>query len=363
MKDQKLTLLARTWRHCTLIRLLVTGAQLLGCSGPTMALTVSGPGFTHLGQVAASSTSDTTDSWFYAHNTRTLGLNLILSATPDNWFAMCDQVLPNVLTPDGNYYGWELSPGSGVYGVIYDSSVTTSIWLWDNKHSMTATWSANGRSSTGHTDGVANCFTSIPRNTIYRMKTGENTLNGQLKYGVYVDSIAPLADSYTLRFYIGKYRGSITPVSQAFTVNLTACTVTAPSKIRFGNVDAGVTAPVISSDDDIKITCSGLAPSVNVSYTAQAISATQSQTELVMSNSQNQTLGTVRGFIGTNADSEAGCNNAATSVHFGAPAQRLLKTAANNRGHIIPLKWVFCPVSSAPPGEGTASATLDIIWQ
>ncbi|AHG22940.1 hypothetical protein Z042_20530 [Chania multitudinisentens RB-25] len=195
------------------------------------------------------------------------------------------------------------------------------------------------------------------------LRTGDNTLSGQLNYGVYVDTTRPQAGTYNLNFYLGKYQGSFTPVSHALNVRLTACTVTTPSQIRFGTVDAGSVAPVISPDSGIDLACNGRAPTVNVSYSAQAVSPTQTSSQLVMSNGQNQAQGTVRGFIGNGADADVGCNDAATSIHFGSPAKSLLANAASNQSHTIPLKWVLCPNATPVLGEGRASATLDIIWQ
>ncbi|AHG22939.2 hypothetical protein Z042_20525 [Chania multitudinisentens RB-25] len=340
--------------------------MLWGNALPTLALDILGPGFTPLGQLTASSTSRANGN--YSYNTNgTLGINIYVGRSND-FTTRCSSVLPNIQTPDGNYYGWELSPNSGVYGVIYDSALNSWVWNPDNyttRASLTATWQANGKASTNGTDNIANCYTAVPHTdrAAFSLRVGDDTLSGQLKYGVYVDTTRPQAGTYNLQFYLGKYQGTFIPVSQILNVHLTACTVTTPSQVRFGTVDAGSVAPVISPDSGIDLACSGRAPTVNVSYSAQAVSPTQTSSQLVMSNGQNQAQGTVRGFIGNGADADAGCNDAATSIHFGNPAKSLLANAASNQSHTIPLKWVLCPNATPVLGEGRASATLDIIWQ
>lgn len=328
------------------------------------ATEVSGPGFTPLGEIAASSISNNTFSGYYAD--QKLGLNLILTRQFDSY---CDTALPNVRTPDGKYYGWELSPGSGVYGVIYDSVLTAWLWTSDKytqKSSITATWLANGQASTNGTDQTANCYTSVPRATSgknFAMRHGENTLSGLLKYGVYVDPTSRKAGSYTLRFNIGKFMGKYNPVTQTFIVNLTACTVSTLTQIRFGTVDANSRAPIISPNGGLDISCAGQPTSVNLTYSAEAVVyQADSPTELMMSNSKGEKQGTVRGFIGVNAESDAGCSDKVSSVRFDATTVSLKSGAKNNQSHNFPLIWVLCSKQSAQPGEGKANAILNINW-
>lgn len=349
-------------------RVILAGLLLWGCAGAAMALDVNGPGFTPLGQIIASSISIKTASASYAPGSVSSGINFILSSSDVT--PLCnDSALPNKLTPDGKYYGWELSPGTGVYGVIYDSSVTGWVWKsssYTGKHTITATWQASGKASTNGTDRTANCYAAMPHggsNSVFYLRENEDTLSGVVKYGVYVDSTAPKAGNYTLSFYLGKFQGTFTPVSKAFTVNLTTCTVSTPAQVRFGDLDAGSVTPVFSSDGGLDISCSGKTPTINLSYGAQAVSATRSATELVMSNSENQTQGVVRGFVGSTAEADAGCSDKTSSVRFGAPAASLATGADNNMTLMFPLKWVLCPVASASPGKGSASAILDIHWQ
>ncbi|EPC4333572.1 hypothetical protein ACRZTK_004149 [Enterobacter asburiae] len=331
--------------------------------GLAYAQDVTGPGFTPLGVITPSSISTVTDTW----NTRSniLGTDLILSQTGNDIVAHCSNALPNILTPDGKFYGWELAPGSGVYGVIYGSTVTGWIWTsssYTTKTSIIATWQDNGQASTNGTHNMANCYSSASYDASIALRKNEDTLSGQLKYGVYVDTTAPKAGNYTLSFYLGKYRGTFTPILQTITVSLTACTVSTPSYVRFETVEAGTMDPVISSEGGLEVACEGNLPTVNLSYSVQAVSAARSPTELVMENSQNQTQGIIRGFTGSGADSDAGCSDTASSVRFDATTTGLLVGATNNQSHRFPLKWVLCPERTAPPGEGHASAVVSISW-
>lgn len=270
-----------------------------------------------------------------------------------------------MLTPDGKYYGWELSPGSDVYGVIYESIITG--WLWatpslTTKTYITAYWSMNGFASTDRMNNKENCYSSISRGAEYYSRKGDNTLYGQLKYGVYVDSVAPKAGNYNLNFFIGKQERKFARISQPINVILNECTITTPGLIRFGTLDAGSTTPVVSPDGGLDIVCSGQSTTLNLSETVHAVSALQSSTELILSNIQNQEQAVVRGFISSGTKNDGVCHDTTTSLHFDSTTTTLEQGAANNQSHRFPLQWVLCPKRGVPPGKGTASATLIINW-
>ncbi|WP_155412648.1 hypothetical protein [Yersinia intermedia] len=263
-----------------------------------------------------------------------------------------------VLIPANGQFSGQVSIARKTYSGSASTSSLGSLQL-SNAYSGPSNW----------------CVQNVPASSPSGIRnTGFYAGNFSLSWYVYVDpSVAVGTIASVPTFYVSRsIAGSGWGVAKSIAANIsgyqikvtsTTCTLSTPSQIQFGTIDAGSTAPVISSDSGLDISCNGVAPTVNVSYTAQAVSATQTPTQLVMSNTQNQTLGMVRGFIGTNADSEVGCNDAVTSLKFGAPATNLLTAAANNTAHKIPLKWVLCPSSYAVPGQGVASATLDIIWQ
>lgn len=194
---------------------------------------------------------------------------------------------------------------------------------------------------------------------------------GSFETGIYVSSgitsaTVSVPELYVTRGYANSAAGQagtfIGTSGKTYTI-VSDCTVSTPATVSFGNIDAGSTDSVISPDEGMGVSCEGALTTVNITYSVQPISQTLTTSTLAMTNSQGTTLGAVRGFIGTNADTDAGCNDTATSIHFGASATNLLTAAANNTSHTLPLKWVLCPSSSAVPGQGTASATLDIIWQ
>lgn len=342
---------------------LMTGMLMCGNIGATMALEINLPGFTPLGEVTVNGINYSNVGGYASPGE---GSNIYVGHS-NNIRASCDTALENSLTPDGQFYGWELVSNSGVYGVIYDSSVTGWIILQENnsRFALTASWASNGQVSSDklNYNNKANCYKAVSGYRQITIPGGERSLSGLVKYGVYVDPIAGKSGSYNLNFYVGKFQTNFVQASQTFDVKLTECSVSTQSQIRFGTVDAGSVAPVISSDGGLDITCNGKPPTVSISYTAHAVSATRTSTELVMSNLENQSLGTVRGFIGNSADGDAGCNDAVTSVHFGAPAKNLLTGVGNNQSYSIPLKWVLCPDQQAVPGAGTASAILNINWR
>ena len=346
---------------------LVIGVLLTGITIPVYAEDVTGPGFTSLGIVQAYSQSDITSfESLDGGNDKKYGINFILS-TSNNRLGLCSAALPNVLTPDGQFYGWELSPYSGVYGVIYDSSILAYSLTanYANKIYTTSTWSANGKASDG-LGGVKNCYTpdkaNFPQATAW-FRNGENTLSGQLNYGVYIDSTNPKAGNYNLDFYLGKFSGVYTHVSVPLTVTLTSCTVNTPTQVNFGNISAGSTTPVVSADGGLNVVCAGAPPTVNILYSAQFISPLVSPTTLSMSNNEGVKMGNVRGFIGTNAENDVGCTDKNTSMDFNGTTLPLLVGANNNSSLNIPLKWVLCPDARPGVGEGAASVMLNIIWK
>ncbi|WP_300005248.1 hypothetical protein [uncultured Cedecea sp.] len=83
----------------------------------------------------------------------------------------------------------------------------------------------------------------------------------------------------------------------------------------------------------------------------------------MMKNAQNQLQGYVRGFIGDNAGSDAGCNDTSSSILFNQDPVLLLENVDNNMSYSLDLKWVLCPVANPGLGAGTASTTLNVIWQ
>lgn len=346
---------------------------LYGATFSSQAINVNGYGFHPLGSVipvliTTSSLNATPVTSSVAP--RTFGLFTKMPSATSRSDCSAYTVLPNTLTSDGKYYGWELVPGSGIYGVIYDSSVTAFLdgYYPDPKTSVTVTWGSNGKvsyTSSHGAWGITHCYTSTPTSYTYKYTQGQNTISsGNIKYGIYIASgAAPLTKKYDFAFYIWKWFSNPMSVLQTVDVSFTNCTVATPGQIKFGTVDAGSVTPVISTDSGLDIACAGQPPSVNLSYSAQAVSATRSPTELVMSNSENQTQGVVRGFVGRTAAADAGCSDKTSSVRFGAEATSLATGADNNQALTFPLKWVLCPVASAPPGQGTASAILDIHWQ
>ncbi|HDC4393625.1 TPA: hypothetical protein O8L60_004619 [Enterobacter cloacae] len=334
-----------------------------GNIGAAIALEINMPGFSHLGEVTVNGINYSNVNGYASPGE---GTNVYVGHSNNN-SASCNTALENILTPDGKYYGWELAPNSGVYGIIYDSNVTGWITLKENnsRFELTANWASNGRVSSDkmNYNNRENCYKAVSGYKQINIPGGERSLSGQVKYGVYVDPITGKSGSYNLKFYVGKFQTNFTEASQTVDVKLTACSVLIQSHISFGDVNAGSVAPVISSEGGLDIACHGKPPTVSLSYTAHAVSATRSSTELLMSNVQNQSLGTVRGFVGNTADSDAGCNDASSSIHFGAPAKNLLTHVGSNQSYSIPLKWVLCPDQQAVPGTGTANAILNLNWR
>ncbi|HDC4393722.1 TPA: hypothetical protein O8L60_004720 [Enterobacter cloacae] len=354
-------------------KLALWSLVLYGTAFSTQAIEVQGYGFHPLGSVVPVMVTTRNVSNRPGTPTpapRTIGLFKI--APPVGSSPLCEDssILPNTLTPDGKYYGWELASGSGIYGVIYNSSVTAYLdgSGSDPRTTITLNWGSNGKvsyTSSHGAWGLTHCYSSTPVLSYYSFISGRNTISsGNIKYGIYVaPGAAAVSKQYDFSFYISKWYSSPTSVQETVDLYFTDCTVTTPSRVRFGTVDAGSETPVISADGGLDIACVGGSPTVNLSYSAQAVSSIQSPTELVMKNSQNQTQGIVRGFIGSSADSDARCSNSATSVRFDDTTTPLQTGAANNQSHSFPLKWVLCPERTAQPGEGNASAVLSINWQ
>lgn len=272
----------------------------------------------------------------------------------------------------GGYSGILIS--TGVLFVIYDGTLSGLRGTGAGTLNYSYSWNSAGvLSPPTNTQAVwcADPRVNVINGKGVRLALPNGYTTGSFHTGIYIapgitNPTITVPSLYVTRGYasnIGSQPGTaIASTGKTYTV-VSECTITTPSYIAFGNIDIGATSAVTSPDGGINVACTGAMTTVSISYSARAVSATHSATTLAMLNSQGEIQGNVRGFVGINADNDTGCNDTDTSMHFGSEPKSLLSNVANNQTHSIPLKWVLCPTQSAAPGQGTASATLDFIWQ
>ncbi|CAI1546683.1 hypothetical protein [Serratia fonticola] len=272
-------------------------------------------------------------------------------------------------TIDG-YSGVQIAPG--VLFVIYDGSLSGQRGSSAGTLSYNYAWGAKGvlAPATGtEATWCADPRVNVTNGRSVTLATPNGGTTGSFKTGIYVSSGITNATVTVPQLYVTRgYAATSAQLGTAvfgsglsYTI-ASDCTVSTPTHVAFGNVDVGSTSSVIASDGGVGVSCEGALTKVSLSYNAQALSPIPTTTTLAMTNNQGTTLGTVRGFIGTNAESQVGCTDASTSMRFNNTSVSLLNNASNNTAHTIPLKWVLCPLSTATAGEGNASATLNIVW-
>ncbi|CAA0356058.1 TPA: hypothetical protein R1B10_002673 [Klebsiella pneumoniae] len=314
------------------------------------------------------------------------------ASSPDRY---CNNTLP-YLTIDG-YTGYEVSPG--VLLIPY-GSIRTPFRLSAATHSGTSQMYYQALVPNTMATGIANgswdqkgiisgdAVSSAARGSCKSFIKGNNPINNNdwqainydygtaqfnMGYGVYV---SPTAAPFQKTVYIHQtYFGLLTngmnsAVTRSFDLNLPSvnCTLNVPAVVDFGSVtsDAETAAKGISQQSTFAVNCSstgGLPVSTTVGYSFTPKSQKGDKTSIpLIAKSGGAAVGSVRGFLGENAGSEAGCVNKNTSILMdGTP--KPLRTITNNSSWSEPLFWVLCPKSDANPGLASATATLELYWQ
>lgn len=335
-----------------------SGVILMLISVSAFAISVTGTGFTPLGQIDTNEIVNTSAT---PNRNHVGGFFLLVSGSPrSDLGASCSSGKPynNLSIPGTSYYGSYLAPG--IFLVFYDSVITSV----NNYVSVLPTetrvikFDSNGQMDNGNKI----CIGEQRDGSHILYEAGKHEVSGILKYGIYVTPSAVSGANLNLSIYVYRAYSTVISINEPTQVNLIDCSVATPALIDFQDVPAGNTTPVIDHNSNISINCTGKAPSVSINYSMTSISETANNTSLMMKNAQNQLQGYVRGFIGDNASIDAGCNDAPSSMFFNQNPITLISNKPNNAAYSLDLKWVLCPIANPGLGEGTASTTLNIIW-
>ena len=187
-------------------------------------------------------------------------------------------------------------------------------------------------------------------------------------YGVYVSSTAAAGSLPTTYLQLHKTSGVNKQAILTFSdlvVSRTQCTLNTDAVVPFGDV----TPSQASSGNGIKVQSSLGVNCTNETGTTAAISysvtpksqAGDQYTLPMISTAGGGIAGDIRGFLGANAATDAGCTTKASSLQMDS-TQVALRNISNSESWSDPLVWVLCPRATAEPGPASAAATIDVNW-
>lgn len=342
------------------------GIFIYGCSLTIYAVPVTGLGLNPVGQI---DTSNIIYSTVHGYNRNYAGAFFfgIAPVGLPNALYQCSDMLKVQKSLDGKYTGIRLA--TGVTLVFYDSTISSTTVFTSGSQTKVITFNSYG-AMTNNYDSSTFCSAAAVNNSyadnhvIPKTLPANAGMSGILKYGIYVESAATSGTNVPVSFAVIKVGvDSGEKVTEEAEVNMVSCTVSTPSEIDFGTINAGDTAPVLSNSGDLNVNCNGSGKTVTIDYSATSPSENGSGTALVMKNTQNQSQGVVRGFIGETAEVDAGCTNKSSSMYFNGTPVTLITKTENNKGNRFPLTWVLCPDVTPGLGNGNASAILNVIWK
>ncbi|WMT12462.1 hypothetical protein [Serratia fonticola] len=189
-----------------------------------------------------------------------------------------------------------------------------------------------------------------------------------VSYGVYVSPSAAAGTLPTTYLQLHKTSGTNQQSVLNFTnltIARTQCTLNTDAVVPFGDVTPSQT----SSGDGIKVQSSlgvnctneaGAPTAISYSVT-QKTQAGDKYTLPMTLMAGGGIVGDIRGFLGANAATDAGCATNASSVPMDSTKVGL-RSISGNESWSEPLVWVLCPKATAEPGRATAAASIDVYW-
>ena len=202
-------------------------------------------------------------------------------------------------------------------------------------------------------------------NTPKESPTKSQLTGGRLS--IYVDDTA-LPGTYTvpaLLLAVDISGGTSTQIAAGGTITVIAnvsCTINMPAVVNFGTVLPGTS--IVTKDGQIAVKCqNGLAASTSVNYRATPTTLAPGATTHIplLNQSSKSEVGTIRGFLGTNGVTEAGCNDASSSMYMDGSSHFLTSVSRNGTSN-VPVTWTLCPVANPEPGLATAGLAIEIDW-
>lgn len=148
--------------------------------------------------------------------------------------------------------------------------------------------------------------------------------------------------------------------SDTITVLPPPCTISVQDTITFMDTSPDSSMKVV---DQLIYQCGDVGQTAGldaflVAYPTATIATTSTELPLVIDGTKPG--GVIRGFLGSNAINDAGCNDAATSLQFNATFSSKLGIVTSGSQASIPLVWKLCRKGDETPGIATGSLTLEI---
>ena len=277
-------------------------------------------------------------------------------ATVDGWSGY--QIQPGVLIILTGSLSATAITGtpSSTANVITDNYSAT----WDSKGAISANWLTPG--SPSHCAAIQRPISG----NFYSLDGSTTSMN--VTYGVYVSPSAAVGALPITYLQLHKTSGANKQSLLSFSnleVTRTECSMNTTSVIPFGDVTPAQAADGkgIAVQSSLSVSCTnegGATSAITYSVTPKTQAGDQ-YTLPLLSTVGGGIAGDIRGFIGANAATDAGCTDKGSSLRMDK-TKVALRTVTSTQSWSDPLVWVLCPRETAEPGPATATATLDVNW-
>jgi hypothetical protein len=295
------------------------------------------------------------------------------STPTDSNGATCNIAGQPYVTVDG-WSGYQIQPGvliilsgnlsattnTGTPNATANVATDNYSASWDSKGAITADWLSPG--ATSHCAGLKRTLSG----NFYALTGGSAAMN--VTYGIYVSPTAAAGALPTTYLQLHKTSGTNQQSVLNFsnlTIARTQCALDTAAVVPFGDVTPGQATggKGIAVQSALNVNCTndaGISTDVSYSFTPKSQAGDQ-YTLPITSMADASVSGDIRGFLGVNATTDAGCTNKASSVPMDSSAFGL-HTVTSTQSWSDPLVWVLCPRPTAEPGPATAAATIDVNW-
>ncbi|CNF67570.1 hypothetical protein OP862_17670 [Yersinia massiliensis] len=242
------------------------------------------------------------------------------------------------------------------------TNVITDIYsaTWDSKGAIAANWLTPG--SPSHCAAIQRQITG----NFYILDGATTSMN--VTYGVYVSPSAAVGALPTTYLQLHKTSGANKQSALSFsnlTIARTECSMNTANLVPFGDVTPAqaTDGKGIAVQSSLSVSCTnegGATSAITYSVTPKTQAGGQ-YTLPLLSTVGGSIAGDIRGFIGANATSDAGCTDKASSLRMDN-TKVALRSVTSTESWFDPLVWVLCPRDTAEPGPATATATLEVNW-
>ncbi|EML1936472.1 MULTISPECIES: hypothetical protein [Providencia] len=363
----------------------VTSAVIAFSFMPSSALAVNinatpGESVISLGNVNAEVTLTSISSAFSAAANRADGFAVHTSSTAYNCLSNSNEAVVGNMkgykVAEDIIIGLQSTNATGVASVGAGAQPASANY---KDITVKGTWSSNGSYTVTPTQvpSAMWCGSAWPEPTdhVWNPQKKNNKASIQGKLFLYVGPNAK-PGSYTLpNLYLIKAATSNGDLvnQQIFeggtlTVSYPPCSISTPTEVIF---DTTKGLPVINPTSSITVNCginNGRAFQIGISGTPVAPSMLVGTHAISLHYGDGTIGGLVRGYIGSNAATDAvGCLDRASSIPFSEKNQGLnfMLLGANTSGasQTQPLVWSLCPNGTEKPGKATGTAELDVVYK